>query len=572
MGLIDILVLAVVHPHELRALITYKVWRDPLNDIKADPEASGWNRESMRTCWDLLDATSRSFGAVIKELKGELSRVICIFYLVLRGLDTIEDDMTIDAEKKIPLLRNFHKVLEQPGWTFTESESGSLSVLIGNCGLSLTEIDVMCSLHSGGPDEKDRELLIQFDKVIEEYQRLDSGYKLVIADMTARMGAGMASYIAASASSPLSVQRWKDYDLYCHFVAGLVGEGLSRLFAQSDIERPWLGDQLALSNHMGLFLQKTNIIRDYAEDCAEGRHFWPKECWGAPGADFKSQADVARGIVAVSRGAKHYRPEGEEGERAMFVLSSMLLDAVSHATRALDYLSLLREQSVFNFCAIPQVMAIATLNAMMANPDVFRRNVKIRKSQAVQLILRSVNPRDVSYLFLDFAREMRSKLQPKDPNYVKWSIELSRIELWCENYYPSFVSAATEGKPADARAAAMKKYAQERAVIAKTKAAELKRDTPSQGVITSGGRGIDARREAMTPEELEEHDKQERNEMIKFFAIMLVGMTVVMGAVALAGWMIAWYALQEGQDPLSLWLGELYHSEYQGVERSRTFI
>lgn len=122
MGIIDILTLAVFHPHELRALITYKVWRDPLNDIKSDPEASGWNRESMRTCWDLLDATSRSFSAVIKELKGELSRVICIFYLVLRGLDTIEDDMTIDAERKIPLLRNFHKVLEQPGWTFTESE------------------------------------------------------------------------------------------------------------------------------------------------------------------------------------------------------------------------------------------------------------------------------------------------------------------------------------------------------------------------------------------------------------------------------------------------------------------
>lgn len=375
------------------------------------------------------------------------------------------------------------------------------------------------------------------------------------------MGAGMASYIAASASSPLSVQRWKDYDLYCHFVAGLVGEGLSRLFAQSDIERPWLGDQLSLSNHMGLFLQKTNIIRDYAEDCAEGRFFWPQECWGAPGADFKSQAEVAKGIVAVSSGAKHYRPEGEDGERAMFVLSSMLLDAISHATRALDYLSLLREQSVFNFCAIPQVMAIATLNAMMANPDVFRRNVKIRKSQAVQLILRAVNPRDVSYLFLDFAREMRSKLQPRDPNYVKWSIELSRIELWCENYYPSFVSMASEGKPADARAAATTLYAKERAQIAKAKAAGLSLDTPSQGLIREGGQGIDARREAMTPQEREEHDKRERDEMIKFFAIILVGITFIMGIVALAAWMIAWYSLQDGQDPLTLWLGELYQGE-----------
>jgi farnesyl-diphosphate farnesyltransferase len=32
-----------------------------------------------------------------------------------------------------------------------------------------------------------------------------------------------------------------------------------------------------LSNSMGLFLQKTNIIRDYLEDIEEGRTFWPRE-------------------------------------------------------------------------------------------------------------------------------------------------------------------------------------------------------------------------------------------------------------------------------------------------------
>lgn len=120
MGLVDLAFLAVSHPSELRALIHYKVWRDPLNDIKSNP-ASGWDRPSMQRCWHLLDATSRSFAAVIKELEGELCRVICIFYLALRGLDTIEDDMTIDPSKKIDLLRQFYKKLDVTGWTFTES-------------------------------------------------------------------------------------------------------------------------------------------------------------------------------------------------------------------------------------------------------------------------------------------------------------------------------------------------------------------------------------------------------------------------------------------------------------------
>ena len=64
---------------------------------------------------------------------------------------------------------------------------------------------------------------------------------------------------------------------YCHYVAGLVGIGLSRLFSASELESPEVGEDHQLANSMGLFLQKTNIIRDYLEDILQGREFWPKE-------------------------------------------------------------------------------------------------------------------------------------------------------------------------------------------------------------------------------------------------------------------------------------------------------
>ena len=50
---------------------------------------------------------------------------MAIFYLVLRGLDTIEDDMTLSIEKKAPLLEEFYLRLEQDGWNFKECEFGS---------------------------------------------------------------------------------------------------------------------------------------------------------------------------------------------------------------------------------------------------------------------------------------------------------------------------------------------------------------------------------------------------------------------------------------------------------------
>nr|CAA68054.1 squalene synthase [Ustilago maydis] len=535
MGLLSYILLGFTHPSELRAMIGYKVWRDPLNDIKANPQASGWDRQRMRDCWGFLDLTSRSFAAVIKELKGDVSRVICLFYLVLRALDTVEDDMTIPAQRKIPLLVNFYKYLEQPGWNFTES----------------------------GPNEKDRQLLVEFDKVIAEYQLLDVGYKTVISDITAKMGAGMASYIELSAKGPLKVAMWKHFDLYCHFVAGLVGEGLSRLFSESKLERPWLGHQLELSNHMGLFLQKTNIIRDYAEDCEEGRYFWPQQCWGDDFAKFESQPDVAKGIIEIKPG--HFRPaDNELGQRSMYVLSSMLLDAMSHATHALDYLALLKEQSVFNFCAIPQVMAIATLELMFNNPDVFKKNVKIRKGVAVGLILRAVNPRDVAYTFLHYSRKMHARLSPADPNFTRWSVELARIEQWCETYYPSFIAAASEGKPTDIRANALRTWSESRRTQALIlKQAKLNGSDAStldaKSVLEAAQNSALDPRDLMTEDERAAQDKRDRDQMVKFFLIILVGMVTFMGIVALITWEIVWWWTMDTPDPLSVYVKHAYY-------------
>lgn len=47
---------------------------------------------------------------------------VCLFYLVLRGLDTIEDDMTLPLDCKVELLRSFDKIIYQKGWTFNESK------------------------------------------------------------------------------------------------------------------------------------------------------------------------------------------------------------------------------------------------------------------------------------------------------------------------------------------------------------------------------------------------------------------------------------------------------------------
>ena len=49
-----------------------------------------------------------SFAIVIQQLPRELQDVVCVFYLALRALDTIEDDMAIPTDDKVPRLQRFH--------------------------------------------------------------------------------------------------------------------------------------------------------------------------------------------------------------------------------------------------------------------------------------------------------------------------------------------------------------------------------------------------------------------------------------------------------------------------------
>lgn len=236
----------------------------------------------------------------------------------------------------------------------------------------------------------------------------------------------------------------------------------------------------------------------------------------------------------------------------MYVLSSMLLDAMSHATSALDYLALLREQSIFNFCAIPQVMAIATLELMFNNPDVFKKNVKIRKGIAVGLILKAVNPRDVAYVFLDYSRRIHSRLSPSDPNFTRWSVELARIEQWCETYYPSYVADAAEGNLSDARAASLKTWSEDRR--AKALALKYSNNPESEQLQPIN------QRELMTEEERRVADKKDKDEMMWFFVLMLGGMTLFMGLVALITWEAAWYWTMDGPDPIRVALVAMYET------------
>jgi len=338
------------------------------------------DQEDLKFCYDILTHVSRSFAAVIIQLNDELRDAVCLFYLVLRGLDTVEDDMSIPVATKDEILPKFHEKLQLPDWHIDGIGKG-----------------------------KERTLLEEFFRVSRECQKLKPAYMEVISDICHKMALGMCHFLKNE------VVTKADYDMYCHYVAGLVGHGLTRLFASSGLEDPGIAKDLRIANSMGLFLQKANIIRDYYEDIVEEppRMFWPKEIWGHYGeklADFKPK---------------------ENKQKAVECLNAMVADALQHVPDCVDYMATLKERSVILFCAIPQIMAIATLVELYDNPVVFQDKVKIRKGLACKIILNCGDLESVLTQFRGHCDILTSKLRVEDPSYdaIKRYIAIGRKRM-----------------------------------------------------------------------------------------------------------------------------------------------
>lgn len=362
---------SAAHPKEINAMLKIKSSKtvDPFKNLPLEEVAK--TATDKEFCYAALDKVSRSFAVVIRQLPEELKDAVCVFYLILRGLDTIEDDMSFPDEKKFPLLRDFNNICRRPGWKIENvGDSHDYKVLTAN-----------------------------FDKVIAFYLSLDNEFITVIDDICFRMGNGMADFAVKKVKST------EDYDLYCHYVAGLVGIGLSGLFSASGIESASLKDKTEISNSMGLFLQKTNIIRDYHEDLHLGRAFWPVEVWSKYNIDFSNFE------------------RNPHSEKSLECLNELVTNAMQHVPDCLEYLCSIRNRKVFRFCAIPQVMAIATLAKVYNNPNVFTGVVKIRKGLAALMMMNTNDVDDVFEYFTKFAGEMLKKM----PANASHSAEMRKI-------------------------------------------------------------------------------------------------------------------------------------------------
>jgi len=207
-----------------------------------------------------------------------------------------------------------------------------------------------------------------------------------------------------------SMDTTEEYDSYCHYVAGLVGIGLSQIFTISGSEFNDLTKYETLSNSMGLLLQKTNIIRDIKEDYDEKRYWWPKDivCKHFSSMDDifgnRGEAGDATGILVIT-------------EKHTDLLNEMIMNALRHIPESIEYLSLVKNNTNFKFCAIPQIVAVQTLATLFHNPNVFKKTEKINKTTLARIFMDTNDMNSILQFYIDAVEKIEKKIVDSDSEF-----------------------------------------------------------------------------------------------------------------------------------------------------------
>jgi farnesyl-diphosphate farnesyltransferase len=301
-------------------------------------------------CREVLPAVSRTFALNIPVLPRPLDTAVMVAYLLCRIADTLEDEVRGPACPV--LLAELARLSTLPaGW---EADARRFKEEAGRVLRKETPV-AEARLVEGTP------------LVLEALAVHDVPVREHVASCVATMARGMGKMgdKGRASGGGLGLESLEETLEYCYYVAGTVGEMLTRLFqwySPAVAERAGRLESRAVA--FGNALQLTNILKDVREDLERG------SCW------------LPRTVLAEYG----LTPEAllEPGKRDVAMKAHERLVAVAHRElrKAFEYtLELPREErGIRLFCLWPLFLAVMTLRKVNRNEAVLERKpVKVSR-------------------------------------------------------------------------------------------------------------------------------------------------------------------------------------------------
>ncbi|HEY1959212.1 MAG TPA: squalene--hopene cyclase [Polyangiaceae bacterium] len=276
---------------------------------------------------------SRTFALSIAMLPPALRDAIGDAYLLCRIVDSIEDDARLSIERRHALFDAFDAVMGDDA-----IDEGVLERAAQDAGVGETAAEAELCARSGA--------------VLRAFRAHDRAQRDAIRPHVLEMSKGMREYATRAASEGrLRIRDIADLERYCYFVAGTVGGLLTDLFLLEvpGLDAATVAELQRLAVSFGLGLQLVNIVKDVAEDHERGVCFMPVS-------------------LAEREGVTLERLLAPEERAAAMRVVARVCDLAEEKLRDAESYTLAwpaeRAQSVRLFCAVPLVLALASLRVV----------------------------------------------------------------------------------------------------------------------------------------------------------------------------------------------------------------
>jgi farnesyl-diphosphate farnesyltransferase len=295
---------------------------------------------------NLLAGVSRTFALTIPQLPGGLREAVTNAYLLCRVADTIEDDPFLDPDAK----DRFHTQFLQAVTTGRGAHAFA-SELAPRLAPSTLAAEV--------------ELIEESPRVLQITRAMHPRQRQAIHRCLATMSHGMADF--ARNRDRTGLADVAEYERYCYFVAGVVGEMLTDLFCAYSPEIDANRDELASrAVSFGLGLQMTNILKDIWDDLEHGTCWLPRDVFERHGYDLAGLAP------------------GHSGNGPAFAASMLDLVEIanSHLREALAYTLAIpsKETGIRRFLIWAVLLAVSTLGKI-SNDPLFTSGTQVKVSR-----------------------------------------------------------------------------------------------------------------------------------------------------------------------------------------------
>ncbi len=336
---------------------TDSAWRSALDENRID--------SPIQFAEFMLLKTSRTFALNIQVLPSGLRKQVLLAYLFCRIADTLEDDATLERNRKISLLKEFATLFPPgPHW---ESQ---LATFIASLPKEWSQ------------SEKWDPLLVAHCRwIFPLLNQFSADVIKAISTCVREMTEGMVQFTKKqmeNSAAPVLVETVEDLNRYCYYVAGTVGNMLCDLFAYHSklISKKRALQLKQLSVSFGLGLQLTNILKDISDDRQRNISYIPLSM-------LREENLTERAFL---------EPEGHLASAR--IMAKLIRKTKIHLTDALEYTCLLprMEPRLRLFCLWPLFMALETIAMLANNLDGIDGTVKMKISRAqVKKIVRQTS-------------------------------------------------------------------------------------------------------------------------------------------------------------------------------------